>query len=153
MCLKMDCAVCTQIRKTICVSFYCYYYHSRWGARLSVAGSSPLFGFVLLVTEVVVDDCMIGLLPTHHLLGLHTWPQVRQHETNIQKGHYKGPRIYQYSPCYFEPWTSDIAEIIFLCKQCDELLLHLTKKNPLNIHPPHSHPPLHITSERIYFSE
>lgn len=29
---------------------------SPWGARLSIAGSSLFFGFVLLVTEVVVDD-------------------------------------------------------------------------------------------------
>lgn len=47
------------------------------GARLSIAGSPLLFGFALLVTEVVVNDWMVRLLPAHHLLDLHTWPQVR----------------------------------------------------------------------------
>ena len=83
---------CINVPKDGLCSMYTKQKNSRWGARLSVAGSSPLFGFVLLVTEVVVDDCVIGLLPTHHLLRLHTWPQVRKHETNTQKGHYKGPR-------------------------------------------------------------
>lgn len=46
--------------------------HLRRGAGLSVAGSSLLFGFALLVTEVIVDDGMIHQPLTHHLLDLHT---------------------------------------------------------------------------------
>lgn len=33
--------------------------HSRWGTRLSIAESAPLFGFVLLIAEVVVNNGVI----------------------------------------------------------------------------------------------
>lgn len=42
------------------------------GARLSVARPPLLLGSVLLVAEVIVDDCTIGVLHAHHLLGLYT---------------------------------------------------------------------------------
>lgn len=62
------------------------------GARLSVAGSPLLFGFVLLFTEVVVDDRMIRLLPAHHLLDLHTWQVTQNPGDKRTRGNWGGPR-------------------------------------------------------------
>lgn len=48
------------------------YIDTPWGAWLRVAGSLLVFGFTLLVTEVVVDHRVISLLLTHYLLDLST---------------------------------------------------------------------------------
>lgn len=54
---------------------------SPWGARLRVARPSLIFGSVLLVAEVIVDDGAIGGLHAHHLLRLHAWtPQLREQQ-------------------------------------------------------------------------